>query len=261
MYRIWPFWHAAKKIIRLRFDPPNAGEFEIQWIRIAEKTERWPPRLQTAWQRQRDWRTVACFGRRGRGFPRADSAEPAAGDPRCGPPFVCVRMATDRAGSGRLFCVSSSAVRLGEHDVSSAPDGKTAFLQHRREWSEQVARRDHHARPPGADCRRRQHDRSNRSKWRPNPAGPPSWRSAYFGPSEGIQRAGRPARVSCMTAEPRRTSRRTNVTATLQVRGRRQDARRRREENRSAFARTCPRPCEWQVRSETLGKIESGGAR
>ena len=37
VYRIWPFWHAAKKIIRLRFDPPNAGEFDIQWIRIAEK--------------------------------------------------------------------------------------------------------------------------------------------------------------------------------------------------------------------------------
>ena len=38
VYRIWPFWHAAKKIIRLRFDPPNAGEFDIQWIRIAEQT-------------------------------------------------------------------------------------------------------------------------------------------------------------------------------------------------------------------------------
>ena len=37
VYRIWPFWHAAKKIIRLRFDPPNAGEFDIQWVRIAEQ--------------------------------------------------------------------------------------------------------------------------------------------------------------------------------------------------------------------------------
>ena len=36
-------------------------------------------------------------------------------------PFVCVRMATDRAGSGRLFCVSSNRVRLGEHGVSPAP--------------------------------------------------------------------------------------------------------------------------------------------
>ena len=40
VYRIWPFWHAAKKIIRLRFDPPNAGEFDIQWIRIAERPAR-----------------------------------------------------------------------------------------------------------------------------------------------------------------------------------------------------------------------------
>ena len=37
VYRIWPFWHAAKKIIRLRVDPPDAGQFEIQWIRVVEK--------------------------------------------------------------------------------------------------------------------------------------------------------------------------------------------------------------------------------
>ena len=37
VYRIWPFWHAARKIIRLRFDPPNTGEFAVRWIRVAER--------------------------------------------------------------------------------------------------------------------------------------------------------------------------------------------------------------------------------
>jgi hypothetical protein len=35
-YRILPFWHAAGKIVRLRFDPPSVERFEIAHIRILE---------------------------------------------------------------------------------------------------------------------------------------------------------------------------------------------------------------------------------
>ena len=66
VYRIWPFWHAAKKIIRLRFDPPNAGEFDIQWIRIAEKQVAEPVSTAKAWKGTRDSRPMVCFRRRGR---------------------------------------------------------------------------------------------------------------------------------------------------------------------------------------------------
>jgi len=36
-YRMFPFWHAVGKIIRFRFDPPNAGEFALSAIRIVER--------------------------------------------------------------------------------------------------------------------------------------------------------------------------------------------------------------------------------
>ncbi len=36
VYRVYPFWHAAGKIIRLRLDPPSTGKFAIEWIRIVD---------------------------------------------------------------------------------------------------------------------------------------------------------------------------------------------------------------------------------
>lgn len=36
IYRIFPFWQAQKKIIRLRLDPPENAEFAIDYIRVVE---------------------------------------------------------------------------------------------------------------------------------------------------------------------------------------------------------------------------------
>ena len=131
VYRIWPFWHAAKKIIRLRFDPPNAGEFDIQWIRI-----------------RRDSRHASAARLGGEGLEsRGDSASQwrASGDvdeDSQGPillspplairaadhPFVCVRMATDRAGQRPAVLRFQHPVRLGQHRVPAAAGRQTAFL-------------------------------------------------------------------------------------------------------------------------------------
>ncbi|MCU0981575.1 MAG: hypothetical protein MUF25_20685 [Pirellulaceae bacterium] len=142
VYRIWPFWHAAKRIIRLRLDPPNAGEFDIRWVRIAEAPERGqapgvpapepvPGAEQAvagsavkAWNREElreQWRASG------------DVAEDSQGPIVLSPPlairaaehpFVCVRMATDRAGSGRLFCVSSTRFGWESLAFPLRPDGK-----------------------------------------------------------------------------------------------------------------------------------------
>ena len=74
VYRIWPFWQSAGKIIRLRFDPPNAGTFDIQSIRIVEL----PARRSDA----QSWQGPALVGamdrrcRRRWNIERANSAEP-----------------------------------------------------------------------------------------------------------------------------------------------------------------------------------------
>jgi len=194
IYRVWPFWQAAKKIIRLRFDPPNAGQFDIRWIRIAKQQDAAPSsakawghdELRSQWRNSRD--------------AEAEGQGPIVLSPRLAiraadHPFVCVRMATDRPGSGRLFCVSSSQFGWESVSFSLRPDGRlhsynipTGSLKH---WRDEILMLG--LQLPGAKGGTRVESVEVASE----PRGPAELEVAWFGPSEGINRAGRPAGVTC----------------------------------------------------------------
>jgi len=122
VYRIWPFWHAAKKIVRLRFDPPNAGQFDIQWIRIAEQSAV-PPTAAKAWCRDEigsQWQAS--------GDVEADSSGPILLSPRVAiraadHPFVCVRMAPTAPAAAAC---SASPARISAGTASRSRSAPTA---------------------------------------------------------------------------------------------------------------------------------------
>lgn len=252
VYRIWPFWHAAKKIIRLRFDPPNAGEFDIQWIRIAEPATV-AGSTATTWNRdelRQQWQTSR------------DVAEDSQGPIVLSPPlavraaehpFVCVRMATDRAGSGRLYGVSSSQFGWDSVAFPLRPDGKlhsyniaTSGLKN---WRNEIIRIGLQV-PTAAGV----NIRVESVEVAAEPRGPAELEVAYFGPAEGINRAGRPAGVTC-TLRNLGGQLAENVTAKLAVPAgvKVLDGVEKTIDRLSLYV---PKTVEWKIQAETLGKID-----
>ena len=252
VYRIWPFWHAAKKIIRLRFDPPNAGEFDIQWIRVVEQQAA-PSSPTKAWNRddiRSQWQPS--------GDVDGDSQAPLVLSPpiairAADHPFVCVRMATERAGSGRLLAVSSSRFGWERTAFPLRADGKmhsyniaTSGLKN---WHDEIIRLGLQL-PTDAGA----NTRVESIEVAAEPRGPAELEVAYFGPAEGINRAGRPAGVTCtlrnlggLVAD--------NVTAVLQVPAgaRVLDGAEKQIDRLSLYL---PKTLDWQIQADALGKID-----
>ncbi|MHB8974409.1 MAG: glycoside hydrolase family 99-like domain-containing protein [Pirellulaceae bacterium] len=252
VYRIWPFWQAAQKIIRLRLDPPNAGEFDIQWIRIAERPAAASSPAQ-AWKGQEI---------RDQWFAAGDVDGDAQGPILLSPPlairaadhpFVCVRLATDQPGSGRLFCVSSS--RFGWESIAFPlrPDGKlhsyNLAVNGLAQWQDEIIQLGLQVPTVAGGS-----TRIESLEVAAEPRGPVELEIAYFGPSEGIQRAGRPAKVSC-TLQNLGGQLAENVTATLHVAAdvKVVDGAEKKIDQLSLYL---PKTIDWQVCSDTLGKID-----
>ena len=252
VYRIWPFWQAAKQIIRLRFDPPDAGEFDIPWIRIAEQ-QAVASSAAKAWNRDEilsQWQASGDLEGRAQG-PLVLS--PPIAIRAAEHPFVCVRMATDRAGSGRLFCVSNSRFGWESMAFPLRPDGKvhsyniaTSGL---KKWQDEIVRLGLQL-PTAAGG----NTRVESIEVAAEPRGPAELEVDYFGPTEGINRAGRPAGVTC-TLRNLGGQLAENVTATLQVPagvkvlgGA--------EQKLDRLSLYLPKTLAWQVQAETLGKID-----
>lgn len=251
VYRIWPFWHAAPKIIRLRFDPPNAGEFDVQWVRVVEKpltgtaTNSWKgTKLRDAW------------------VPSGDVAEGTQGPILLSPvlavsasenPFVSVRLATNRAGSGRLYCVANSQFGWEELAFPLRPDGKlhsyNLAVNGLQKWRDQIVLLGLQL-PTGSDDT----TRIESIEVAAEPRGPIEFQVAYFGPSEGIQRAGRPAKISC-TIRNLGGELAENVTATLQV-GQHVQVLDGAQKTIDRLSLYLPKTVEWQVHSENTGNTE-----
>jgi len=252
VYRLWPFWHAAKKIIRLRFDPPNAGEFEIQWIRIAERAPIAGSPAK-AWTRDelRDlWRASGDVAEETQG-PIAWS--PPLAVHAAEHPFVCVRMATDRPGSGRLFCVSSDQFGWDSITFPLRPDGKlhsynlaTSGLKN---WRDEIIRIG--LQVPAAAGASVQVESIEVAA---EPGGPAELQLAYFGPAEGINRAGRPAGVTC-TLRNLGGQVAENVTVRLAVPAgvKLLDSDEKTIDRLSLYV---PKTVEWKIQAETLGKLD-----
>lgn len=252
VYRIWPFWHAAKKIIRLRFDPPNAGEFDLQWIRIAQQAEA-VSSAATAWSRDElrsQWQAS--------GDVAGDAQGPIVLSPpvairAADNPFVCVRLATDRAGSGRLFCVSSSQFGWESIAFPLRPDGKlhsyniaTSGL---RNWRDEIIRIGLQV-PAAAEA----NTRVESVEVAAEPRGPAELEIAYFGPADGINRAGRHAKVTC-TLRNLGGQVADNVVATLQVPTgvKVLDDAAKKIDRLSLYV---PRTVDWQIQTDRLGKVD-----
>lgn len=252
VYRIWPFWHAARKIIRLRLDPPNAGQFAIQWVRIVE-----PAAVastgQKAWNREElsaQWRAAG------------DVAEDSQGPLVLSPPlairaaehpFICVRMATELAGSGRLFCVSGTQFGWDSAAFPLRPDGKlhsynvpTSGL---KDWRDEIIRIGLQL-PSAAGGGTRVESIEVAAE----PRGPAELEVAYFGPAEGINRAGRPAGVTC-TVRNLGGERAERVTATLQVPSGVQvlDGATKSIDRLSLYV---PQTLAWQIQAANPGRVE-----
>lgn len=192
VYRVFPFWQSAGKIIRLRFDPPNEGTFAIKWIRILDRAsgESSPATSWSAEQIVRDWR------------PLGDVAESADSPILASPPlsiqaddhaFVCVRLATNRPGTARLYAVSQSAIGWDTAAFPLRADGKphsyNIDVGTLKTWQGQVVMLGVQL-PAGSSAKFESIEVTR------EPGGPAEPEVAYFGPSEGINRAGRPAAVT-----------------------------------------------------------------
>lgn len=135
VYRVYPFWHAAKKIIRLRLDPPAAGSFSIEWIRVAEQplpsvssaaSRRIPARAEN-WIA---WQDVQIVGAASDGLHlRSVGKSPVVLAPTPAVPadenaYVSIRMAVDKGNAGRLFAVSDARFGMESLTFPIRADGK-----------------------------------------------------------------------------------------------------------------------------------------
>lgn len=214
VYRMWPYWHAAKKIIRLRLDPPNAGEFDIKWVRIAEQTvgESASASVWKGDEVRKQWRRSGDIEETADG-PIAWSPllSIAAGET----PFVCVRLATHRAGSGRLFSVSSRDFGWESVPFPLRADGNVHSYNiptsNLGNWHDKIIRLGLQLPSgPGASIE------VESIEVAAEPKGPAELEVAYFGTVEGINRAGRPCGITC-TIRNLGGEIAENVTATLEV--------------------------------------------
>ncbi len=151
-YRVYPFWHAAGKVIRLRVDVPPDGEFEIEAIRVVDRAAG-PPEKQPLWSMAADgvrWQPMqqiesidvspAGLAASLSGQP-ADSAQPDVRGERPAE-AVCVR-ADGRFGRhvGPHLCRRPHAARLGGPLLPAQGRWPRAYLQCRHGRAAAVAGR------------------------------------------------------------------------------------------------------------------------
>ncbi len=206
VYRVYPFWHAAGKIIRLRLDPPATGKFAIQSIRIVDdgspkRTAAKAWRFDSGVQGWRAWQDVSEPAvEAGRLLVTAEGKSPILMSPGLAVPaeenpYVSIRMATKQGSSGRVFCVSST--KFGWQDVAFPlrADGQlhsyNIDVGHLGGWRDEIVMLGiQPTDAEGADVAIESIEIADA------PRGPAEFEIGYFGPAGGINRAGRPAEVT-----------------------------------------------------------------
>jgi hypothetical protein len=217
VYRLYPFWHAAKKIVRLRVDPPSDGRFQIEWIRVVQEkaAATAPAQAWNAAQFRHSWRAAP---------PAADAGDaplffsPPLAIPTAENLFISLRVAADRPASARVFCVSRDQCGWDSTAIPLQPDGKPHTYNvdggALKTWHGQIVLlalqfppstkagdgpQNHAEGPlPSHMAEGSFGVRLESIEVAPEPRGPVELEIAYFGPSEGVNRAGRAAGVSCM---------------------------------------------------------------
>lgn len=205
VYRVYPFWHAAGKIIRLRLDPPATGRFAIEWIRIVDEAtpsrsaaKSWQFRSAThgwrAWQDVSEPAIEAGCLRVTTGGKSPILMSPLLSVPSGENPFVSIRMAVNRGTGCRVFCVSNT--QSGWEDVAFPLKADGEFhsynidVGHLGGWRDQIIMLG--VQPTdeaGADVAIESLEIAEA------PCGPAELEISYFGAADGINRTGRPAEV------------------------------------------------------------------
>lgn len=263
--RLFPFWHPVGKIVRLRLDPPNTGDFAVAAIRIvampaprAAASRDWTFRDGArGWQAWQETTGLTASG----GLLRMKShgAKPILMSPPLSVPaaesgVVSIRMAVDAGTVGHVFCVSRS--RFGRSDAQFAlhPDGRmhsyhvdVASLT--KGDGEIILLGVQPTNVPGAKVEIESIHISDRAQ------GPPELEVAYFGQASGVNRVGRPAGVVCAVrnvgGEPAR-----NVAARLAVSpGAKLVGPA--EQILDRACRELPQTLRWQIQAEEPGEVEA----
>lgn len=251
VYRIWPFWQAAKKIIRLRFDPPSDGEFDLQWVRIAQAPAPNACAAQ-AWNAADLRDQWIDSGDVAQGPQGPILLSPLLSIPAAEHAFVSVRLATSTAGSGRLFCVCDSQFGWQDMTFSLRADGRmhtyNLACDALAKWRDTIVMLGLQL-PGGADSA----TQIESVQVAADPQGPIEFDVVYFGPDEGIQRAGRQVQVSCMLAN-RGGQTAEHVVATFEADGPAQvlDGATKTIDHLSF---DLPKTVRWQVRSDRVGTL------
>lgn len=222
-WRVFPFWHAEGRIVRLRFDLFDGAEFDLDWIRIGEITA--------------DAAVVPAhfvFTNTVAGWVSADGVEVEATDAGLdlrvtaadgfvlAPPvdvmaatdsFVTVEMTVDRGCQGTILFATDAAPGLHRFTFPIEVHGRSFTynldLLAAKEWRGRIlALGLQPSNEPGA----RAGIRSLRVA--AAPAGPPYLKVKAFTAEDAVLRAGRPARLNAVVANLGATPM-TNLSASL----------------------------------------------
>ncbi|NUQ62955.1 MAG: glycoside hydrolase family 99-like domain-containing protein [Pirellulales bacterium] len=208
VYRIYPFWHAVGKIIRLRFDPPSDGEFAIDWIRVIDGPAV-EPSSAASWQFKagaQAWQPLQEISeptvRNGLLEAASQGGSPILLSPPLAVPgeraiYASVRMAVDGGKSGRVYCATRRRIGWEPTGFPLRADGKmhtyNIELPPLESPDDQVlvlGLTPTDLRGAGA--------RIESIEIGEHPGGPPELEITFFGSTEGVCRAGRPTEVLCV---------------------------------------------------------------
>jgi hypothetical protein len=202
-YRIFPFWHAEGKIIRLRFDPYDGAKFEIDFIRIVELPM--PPVVTTSVIDLNGWQPVGGV-RAGRDAPPLRIGMETTDGFMLAPPlqvnaeentFVSLRMSVDKGSHATLFFASDKAHGLHSHSFPIVADGKehtyNLDLLSAADWRGQIVALG--LRPSDAVGAKAN---LHWLKVSPEPQGAPQLKVVSFALEDAMPRAGVPATLTAI---------------------------------------------------------------
>lgn len=208
VYRIYPFWQAAGRVLRLRFDPPGDGPFEIDWIRIVDAPAS-PPCTTQSWTfntASQGWWSLQELSepavRDGALAFVAQGITPILGSPMLAVPtqdavVVSLRMAVSRGQFGRVYF--STDQQLGWNSVAfplradGQPHTYNVELLPLASRSESLVFLG-----LGPTDAAEATVRIESIALGDQLAGPAELALDYFGPQEGVNRLERPATVVCL---------------------------------------------------------------
>ena len=250
-YRIRPFWQAAGKIIRLRIDPPSAGPFAIESIRIVSAGDTAEASTAKQWQFQNGaapW-APSRIDATANMPPLLES--PLLAVPTEPYPFVHVRMAADRGEKAILVYATEKSTGWQRVEFPIEADGQmhsyNVDLGQRPDWVGNVLLLGLRAsNVPEA------HVTLDTIELAADPAGPPDVRLHYFGREEGVNRAGRPAAIVALLENHGGASA-TGLSATLAAPGLQIDGAAEQAIEPIGYAR--PKYVRWMVSGEREGQF------